>query len=200
MFLKNCTKLKNGRSKVVCFVLFCHAEISQTTTSWHTLGTFGKFSMSRGALNLVWDCLELWCESYWLLLHFLNENEIKSKLKTLLEFGVFLVLLESPWWFRFNKVYFTIFRAKVWKIFMFWVNFAAENPNKLQKNWVWKEKSVEPPMCSLLGQWYECLNPTKCHPFTWWSLPKWKNPQRYNTHISTSILFLVFFFFIISFD
>ncbi len=30
--------------------------------------------------------------------------------------GAFLVLLESLQWVRFNRVYFTIFKAKVWKI------------------------------------------------------------------------------------
>jgi len=36
-----------------------------------------------------------------------------------LNLGVFLVLLESPQQVRFNRVYFTIFRAKVWKILIF---------------------------------------------------------------------------------
>ncbi len=36
--------------------------------------------------------------------------------------GVFLVILESPWQVQFNKVYFTIFRAIVWKILIFeWI-------------------------------------------------------------------------------
>jgi hypothetical protein len=60
--------------------------------------------------------------------------------------GAFLVLFESPWQVRFSRVYFTVFRAKVWKDF-FWVDFVVGNSNKLQ-NWVWKEKSVEPSMCS----------------------------------------------------
>jgi hypothetical protein len=36
--------------------------------------------------------------------------------KLYLNFGAFLVLLESPWRLTFNRVYFTIFRAQVWKI------------------------------------------------------------------------------------
>jgi len=36
---------------------------------------------------LVWNCLELWCGSCWLLNHFFNEKEEKLKLKKLLEFG-----------------------------------------------------------------------------------------------------------------
>jgi hypothetical protein len=46
--------------------------------------------------------------------NFLNENSIKLKLKFLLEFGgLLLVLLESFWRVKFNRVYFTILRAKV---------------------------------------------------------------------------------------
>ncbi len=56
----------------------------------------------------------------------------------------FLVLLESPWWVRLNRVYFTIFRAKVWKILIFEWNILV----KKFKNCVWKEKSVERSMCS----------------------------------------------------
>jgi len=36
--------------------------------------------------DLVWDCLELRCISYWLLNHFLNEIFKKLKLKIVLEF------------------------------------------------------------------------------------------------------------------
>jgi hypothetical protein len=50
------------------------------------------------------------------------------------------VFLESPWQVRFNRVYFTILRAKVWKILIFWI-----------EKWVLKEKSDEPSMCSHLG-------------------------------------------------
>jgi hypothetical protein len=37
---------------------------------------------------------------------------------------------------------------KKWKILIFWMDFVAGNSNKLQKNCVWKEKSVETSMCS----------------------------------------------------
>jgi hypothetical protein len=48
------------------------------------------------------------------------------------------VLLESPQQVRLNRAYFTIFRAKVWKILIFeWILFL-----EIQKNWVSKEKSV----------------------------------------------------------
>ncbi len=83
--------------------------------------------------------LELWCGSYWLLNHFfqckLNKIEIENNIEIL---GAFLVLLESPWQVRFNRVYFTILRAKVWKILVFeWI-----------ENWVLIEKSDEASMCS----------------------------------------------------
>ncbi len=66
------------------------------------------------------------------------------KLKTVYwNLEVFLVLLESPWQVRFNRVYFTIFRAKVWKILNFeWILSLKIQTNC--KNWVWKENSVEP--------------------------------------------------------
>ncbi len=45
----------------------------------------------------------------------------------------FLVLLECPSCVRFNWVYFTVFRAKVWKVLIFEWIFVAENSKKLQK-------------------------------------------------------------------
>jgi len=63
-----------------------------------------------------------------------------------------LIMLES--WKALNvssliEFYFTIFRAKVWKILILeWILLL-----KIQtscKNWVCKEKSVEPSMCSHL--------------------------------------------------
>jgi hypothetical protein len=39
-------------------------------------------------------------------------NKIKTE-KCIGIWGAFLVLLESPWQVRFNRLYFTIFRAKV---------------------------------------------------------------------------------------
>jgi hypothetical protein len=44
-------------------------------------------------------------------------NKIQTELYWNL--GAFLMLLESPQQVRFNRVYFTIFRAKVWKILIF---------------------------------------------------------------------------------
>jgi hypothetical protein len=57
------------------------------------------------------------------------------------------VLLESPWEVRFNRVYFTIFRAKVGKVifFSFFLSgFCCWKFKQSAKNWVLKEKSVEP--------------------------------------------------------
>jgi hypothetical protein len=57
------------------------------------------------------------------------------------------VLLESPHRVRSNRVYFTIFRAKVWKILILeWILLLEVQTNS--KNWVWKEKSVELSLCS----------------------------------------------------
>lgn len=39
---------------------------------------------------------------------FFIKNEIKSKLRLVLEFGVFLVFFESPWQVKFNNVHLTI--------------------------------------------------------------------------------------------
>jgi hypothetical protein len=48
--------------------------------------------------------------------------------------GAFLVLLENPWQVRFKRVYFTIFRANVWKILILeWV-LLLEIQKKLRKN------------------------------------------------------------------
>jgi hypothetical protein len=56
-------------------------------------------------------------------------------------FGAFLVLLESPWRVRFNRVYFTIFRAKLWKDIIFeWILLLDIQKNC--ENWVWNENLV----------------------------------------------------------
>ncbi len=51
---------------------------------------------------------------------------------------------------RFNRVYFTIFRAKAWKILIFeWILLLEIHTNC--KIWVWKEKSVEPSILATLS-------------------------------------------------
>ncbi len=54
-----------------------------------------------------------------------------------------VVLLESASEVRFNRVYFTIFRAGLWKILNFeWFSLLEIQTNC--KNWVWEEKSIGP--------------------------------------------------------
>ncbi len=79
-------------SKGVCFVL-SHWNLPNHNASRCVLGIFKKLLMSR-CTNLVWNWLELWCGSYWWLNHFFNQNEIKSKLKKILEFGCVLGVLD----------------------------------------------------------------------------------------------------------
>jgi len=94
----------------------------------------------------------VWFETAWKLLIIepfsqwkLNKIEI-WKLYWNLE--VFLMLLESPSSELFNRVYFTIFSAKVWKILIFVWTLLLEIQNKLQKiNWVRKEKISWSPEC-----------------------------------------------------
>jgi len=105
-----------------------------------------------GPTTWVWDCLDLWCVSYWLLNHFLNIklNKIETENFTGI-WGHSWCCWKALGWVRFNRVHFTIFRAKVWKILLFeWILLLEIHKN--YKNWVWKEKSVEPSICSHLGQ------------------------------------------------
>jgi len=143
--------LSMKQGSLFCFVMVRSPKLWHLMScSWYLRKAFDE----QGCTNLVWDHLALHCASYWLLKHFLNENQIKFKLKTVLEFGAFLVHLESCQQVRFNGVYFTIFRTKVWKILLFeWILLLKIQTNC--KNWVWKEKSVEPSMCSHMGQWHK---------------------------------------------
>jgi hypothetical protein len=56
--------------------LFCFVRVTSPKSqcfmsrSWY----LQKALDEHGCTDLVWDCLELWCESYWLLNHFLNET------------------------------------------------------------------------------------------------------------------------------
>jgi hypothetical protein len=71
----------------------------------------------------------------------------KIKLKLYWNLKAFLVFLESPGQVTFNRVYFRIFKAKVWKILIFECILLLEIQTNC-KNWVWKGKSVKPSMCS----------------------------------------------------
>jgi len=130
--------------KVVCIV--CHSKISQTTTSCHTFGIFRKLLMSRVALT--------WFEIVWNYSVKAIDHSMKIKwnwnCKLYWNLGALLVLLESPWQIKSNRFYFTIFRARVWKILIFERILLIEIQTNC-KNWVWKENLVEPSMCSYLG-------------------------------------------------
>jgi len=58
-----------------------------------------------------------------------------------------LLALESPWQVRFNRVYFTNFRAKVWKRLIFEWIFGCWKFKQIAENWVRKETLFEPSMC-----------------------------------------------------
>jgi hypothetical protein len=64
--------------------------------------------------------------------------------------GALLVLLKSPQGIKSHIFYFTIFRARVWKISILERILFLEIQTNC-KNWVWKENLVEPSMCSYLG-------------------------------------------------
>ncbi len=103
--------MKQG--SLFCFVY--HGQISQTTTLHVVLLVFSK----SGALT--------WFETirsynakyidYWTIFSMKIEKNWNWNLYY--NFGAFLVILESHWKLRFNRVYFTIFKAKVWKILSF---------------------------------------------------------------------------------
>jgi hypothetical protein len=100
--------------------------------SCSALGIYEEYSMSRGA------------PTWWMLLIIEPFSQSKlNKIKTENYFWnleVFLVLVESPWRVRFNKVYFTIFRAKVWKILIFeWILLVFLEISILK---IWKIKNV----------------------------------------------------------
>jgi hypothetical protein len=91
--------------------------------SWYVLGIFGKLLMSRVhqlGLRLfgatVWKLLIIKQVIQWKL------NKIKIESYIVIWGHQFLLFLESPLWVRFSKVYFTIFRSKMWKLLIFeWI-------------------------------------------------------------------------------
>jgi len=116
-------------------VLFCHVKIFQAKV-FHAMLLISLKSSQW--VEVHWFGLRLfgvWCGSYWLLNLFFHENKIKSKLKTVLQVGATLVLLESPQQVRIYRFYFTIFRAIVWRILIFeWILLIEIQTNC--KNWV----------------------------------------------------------------
>jgi len=117
-------------SKVVCFV--CQAEISQITAFQVALLVFLESSvwirvhqLGLGLFGaMVWKLLIIESFSQW---------KLNSNWKLYWNLGVFLAWLENSWWDRFNRFFFTIFRVKVWKRMIFWVNFVVGNSDNLQK-------------------------------------------------------------------
>ncbi len=61
------------------------------------------------------------------------------------------MLLETSQQVKFNRVYFTIFKANGVKDIDFWEDFVFGNSNKLQKLGL-EGKLVEPSRCLHLGQ------------------------------------------------
>ncbi len=118
------------------FVLLCHSEISQTTAcfavcSWYLWKAIRWVGLHPLGLRLfgatVWKLLIIESFFQWILNKFQTENLHWN-------FEVFLVLLESDRQITFNSVYFTIFKAKVWRIFtFFFIDFVTGNSNQLQK-------------------------------------------------------------------
>ncbi len=81
----------------------------------------------QGCTDLMWD--------YWTNFSMKNWNW-----KLYWSLGAFLVSLESPQQVRFNIIYFTIFRAKLWKILIFEWNLLLKIQTNC-KNWVWEKIS-----------------------------------------------------------
>jgi len=104
-----------------CFMLASWYLPKSSLISCRPLDIYGKLAQwVYGCIHLVWDCLELPCESYWLLNHFVNEK--LNKITTGNCIGVW-GSSRSSWKAHhqsdFIDFYFTIFRAKVWKILIF---------------------------------------------------------------------------------
>ncbi len=142
--------LSMKQGSLFCFVLSSW-DLLNCSTSCHSLGIFRKLwwvGVHWLGLRLigamVWKLLLVEPFSQWKL----NRIETKNCIEIL---GTFLVFSESPREVRFNRFYFTIFRAKMWKILICeWILLLKIQTN--YKNCVGKEKSVEPSMCSHLGQ------------------------------------------------
>jgi hypothetical protein len=137
--------LSIGRASVFvmpCFVLFCFVswDLPNHPASCRALGIYRKLLMSTGASRLfgatVWKLLIIEPFSQWKL----NKNQ---NWKQHWNLGAFLDLHQRV---RFNRVYFRIFRAKVWKLLTFEWILSLEIQTNCNK-WVWKEKSVE--LCTL---------------------------------------------------
>ncbi len=99
--------------------LFCHAKISQTMTFHVVL----LVSLERSWwVGMPWLGLKLFGAMVWKLFiiePFFNEMKLNKKWNMYWNLEIFLVLLESFQSVRFNRIYFTNFKAKVWKYWFF---------------------------------------------------------------------------------
>jgi hypothetical protein len=145
-------------SCLFCFVLFVTPrDLSNHGTSCCALLVSSE--SSQWLVGVHWLGLRLFGATVQKLLiiepFFQSKSNQNQNYKLYWNLRVFFISLESSEGIRFIKVYFTISRAKVWKILIFeWILLLEIQTN--YKNWVlnfWTEKSVEPLMCSHLGQW-----------------------------------------------
>ncbi len=121
--------------------LFCHIALHVVL-----LVPFKKALNWVGCIDLVWDCLELWCESYWLLNFFLNEFFLKIEIKIFV--GIWghprcrwKALSESDL-IDFISQFSELTNGRYW----FFSGFYCWKFKQITKNWVWKQKSVEPSL------------------------------------------------------
>jgi hypothetical protein len=129
-------------SKVVCFVMFRspkpkHAMLLVSLESsrwiwvhWLRLRLFGA---------MLWKLLIIEPFSPWKINKIETENYIGI-------WGHSWCYWKALGQVRFNRVYYTIFRAKVWKMLIFEWILLQEIPTNCKK-WIWKEKSVELSTC-----------------------------------------------------
>ncbi len=146
-------------SKVVCFVLFVSWDLPSHDVSCdahYIFETFFDVEISQATtLHMVLIVSLKHFQWWWLWVHQLGLRLFGVyvwKLLIIEPFSQWKLCIgiwrcswccwESPHFnkVRFNKFYFTIFKAKVPTVFDFWVDFVVENSNKLQKLGCEKEK------------------------------------------------------------
>jgi hypothetical protein len=141
------TLLSMKQGSLFCFVL-SHWDLPNHSVSCWALGIFSCW------VWVHWLGLRLFGAKMWKLLIIEPSSQwnlkIKPKLKTVLKFG------SVSWccWKAFDESDLIEFisqfsKVKCGRYIDFWVGFCFK---QIVKNWVWKEKSVEPSMCSHLGQ------------------------------------------------
>ncbi len=132
-----------------CVMSMLRSDLQNHSASCHTFGIVGKLSMRRDALTWFEFGLRLFQAMMWEVIDHYSQWKLNKIESCIGIWVVFLVLLESPRWVRFNRVYFTIFRAKVWKVLMFLVKFVAKNSNKLQKLGLEEKNQLNPSVFTL---------------------------------------------------